>query len=83
MGEDVTAVVLKALNLGVILESLNSTFIALIPKVKQPRKVSDFRPISLCNVVYKLISKVLVNQLKKILANAIPESQSAFFVWKV
>ncbi|XP_030939807.1 uncharacterized protein LOC115964686 [Quercus lobata] len=36
--EDVTAVVLKALNLGVILESLNSTFIALIPKVKQPRK---------------------------------------------
>ena len=75
--------VLEALNSSVVPESLNSTFIALIPKVKQPRKVSDFHPISLCNVVYKLISKVLVNQLKKISANAIPKSQSAFFVWKV
>ena len=65
MGEDVTMVVLKVLNLGVVPKSLNSTLIALIPKVKQPRKVSDFRPISLCNVVYKLISKVLVNWLKK------------------
>ena len=75
--------VLEALNSSVVPESLNSTFIALIPKVKQPRKVSNFHPIGLCNVVYKLISKVLVNQLKKILANAIPKSQSAFFVWKV
>ena len=66
--------VLEALNSSVVPKSLYSTFIALIPKVKQPRKVSNFCPISLCNVVYKLISKVLVNQLKKILANAIPES---------
>ena len=78
VGEDVTAVVLKALNTGVVPESLNSTFIALIPKIKHPRKASNFRPISLCNVVYKLISKVVVNRLKKILATAIPESQSAF-----
>ena len=70
--------VLKALNTGVVLESLNSTFIALIHKIKHPKKVSDFRPISLCNVVYKLISKVVVNRLKKILAKAILESQSAF-----
>ena len=76
--EDVTTVVLKALNTGVVLESLNSTFIALIPKIKYPKKASDFRPISLCNVVYKLISKVVVNRLKKNLAKAIPESQSAF-----
>ena len=76
--EDVTTVVLKALNTGVVLESLNSTFIALTPKIKYPKKASDFRPISLCNVVYKLISKVVVNRLKKNLAKAIPESQSAF-----
>ena len=79
MGEDVTVVVLKVLNSSVVLESINSTFIALIPKVKQPRKVFDFRSISLCNVVYKLFSKVLVNRLKFFLAKAIPESQSAFF----
>ena len=78
VGEDVTMVVLKVLNSGVVPESLNSTFTALIPKVKQPRKVYDFRPISLCNVVYKLISKVLVNRLKIFLAMAIHESQSAF-----
>ena len=78
VGEDVTAVVLKVLNSSVVLESLNSTFIALISKVEQPRKVSDFHPISLCNVIYKLISKVLVNRLKIFLAKAIPESQSSF-----
>ena len=66
VGRDVTFVVLNALNSGVVPESLNSTFIALIPKVKHPKKVADFCPISLCNVVYKLISKVLVNHLKKI-----------------
>ena len=78
MGGDVTSVVLNVLNSGVVLESLNSTFIALIPKVKHPKKAVDFQCISLCNVVYKLISKVLVNRLKNFLASAIPESQSAF-----
>ena len=78
VGEDVTTMVIKVLNSSVVLESLNSTFIALIPKVEQPRKVSDFHPISLCNVIYKLISKVLVNRLKFFLAMAIPESQGAF-----
>ena len=65
VGKDVTSMVLNALNSGVVHESLNPTFISLIPKIKNPKKVSDFRPISLCNVVYKLISKVLVNRLKK------------------
>ena len=78
VGEDVTAVVLQALNSSIVPESLNATFISLISKVKNPKKVSDFRPISLCNVVYKLIAKVVVNRLKKLLAKMIPDSQSAF-----
>ena len=73
-----TEVVLSALNSGTIPDSINSTFIALIPKIKDPRKVSDFRPISLCNVVYKLIAKVLVNHLKLILPYVVSDSQSAF-----
>ena len=78
VGNDVTAIVLKALNTGVVHESLNTTFITLIPKIKHPKKVADFRPISLRNFIYNLISKVVVNRLKKFLTQAIPESQSAF-----
>lgn len=51
VGEDVTTVVLQALNSGILLKSINTTFISLIPKIKNPKKVSDFRPISLCNVI--------------------------------
>ena len=69
---------LQALNSRIVPESLNSTFISLIPKVKNPKKVSEFRPISLCNVVYKLIAKVVANRLKKLLAKMILDSQSAF-----
>ena len=59
---DVTQVVLSCLNSGSILKSINHTFIALIPKVNNLERVFDFRPISLCNVTYKIIIKVIVNR---------------------
>jgi hypothetical protein len=58
--------VLSFLNSDFLDTPINSTFIALIPKVKNPSKVSYNIPISLCNVLYKLIAKVLTNRLKKI-----------------
>ena len=70
--------VLTCLNSDTIPPSINQTFITLIPKVKSPVKVSEFRPIALCNTLYKIIYKVLANRLKKILPCVISESQIAF-----
>jgi hypothetical protein len=78
IGKDVTKAVLTCLNSGKILKAINHTYITLIPKVQNPEEVMEFRPISLCNVIYKLISKVLVNRLKTLLPTIISESQSAF-----
>ena len=50
----------------------------MVHKIKDPMHVTDYRPISLCNVVYKLASKTLTNRFKKILPSIIEESHSAF-----
>ena len=78
LGEDVTSSVLYFLNSASLPANLNHTFITLIPKVKNPEFVFEFRPTSLCNVLYKIFSKVLANRLKKILPKIITEKQSAF-----
>ena len=78
VGDDVTKAVLSCLSTGVIPTLLNGTFITLIPKVKSPTKVSEFRPISLCNIVYKLVAKVVANKMRGLLPLIISESQSAF-----
>lgn len=57
---------------------LNLTFITLIPKVANPTSVNDFRPISLCNVLYNIIARVLVNRLRAILESMVSIFQNAF-----
>ena len=65
VGSEVIKCVLDSLNFGVLPCGINDTYICLIPKVKSPQKITEYRLISLCNVIYKLISKVLANRLKK------------------
>ncbi|KAL5717241.1 hypothetical protein ACHQM5_010283 [Ranunculus cassubicifolius] len=57
---------------------LNDTFLALIPKTKNPEHPMNFRPISLCNFSYKIISKILANRLKIHMDNIISPFQGAF-----
>ena len=66
------------LNHGITPPNFNDTHIVLIPKVKNPRKITEYRPISLCNVIYKLASKTVANRLKTVLSSIVSENQSAF-----
>lgn len=57
---------------------INATAISLIPKSDNPINIRQFRPISCCNVVYKVISKILTNRLKTLIHLLVGENQSAF-----
>ena len=78
VGEGVTKTCLHILNEQCTLDSLNHTFIALIPKVEKRRKVMEFRPISFYNVVYRIVAKAIANRLKPILNHIISPNQSIF-----
>lgn len=78
MGDDVFLFVSNILHGLVSPRRVNATNIALIPKIKNPSKAADFRPIALCNVIYKLVSKAVVMRLKDYLPGIITENQSAF-----
>jgi hypothetical protein len=78
IGNRVKSEVLQVLNESVMPEGWNDTNVVLIPKVKEPKCLKELRPISLCNVLYKIISKVIAARLKGILAEIISPNQSAF-----
>jgi hypothetical protein len=77
-GEDVTSAVFRVLKGDDDMRDINQTFLVLIPKVASPEELEQFRPICLCNVIYKIASKILANRLKVCLPEIISEEQSTF-----
>nr|XP_027120381.1 uncharacterized protein LOC113737334 [Coffea arabica] len=75
---DIVHAISSFFHTGNLLKAFNETIISLIPKVDNPVMLANFRPISLCNVLYKIISKILANRLKRVLKHCISPSQSAF-----
>lgn len=78
LGQDIISACKKWLDDGVFPSDLNNTNVVLLPKCDNPKSMKDLWPISLCNVVYKIISKVLCNRLKRVLPQLVDESQSTF-----
>jgi hypothetical protein len=76
--DDVIKAVRKFFDTGQMPARVNETTIVLLPKKEDPELLKDFRPISLCNVIYKVMSKCLVNRLRPILQDLISPMQSVF-----
>uniref|UniRef100_A0A2N9IGZ4 Reverse transcriptase domain-containing protein n=1 Tax=Fagus sylvatica TaxID=28930 RepID=A0A2N9IGZ4_FAGSY len=78
VGHTVIKAVQNFFTSGKLLKQMNFSFIVLIPKIQNPSAINHFRPISLCNTTYKIISKLLVDRLRGVLPDLISPAQSTF-----
>ena len=78
VGKSVSEVVMDVFVKGVVPEYLNDTLIILIPKCSSPETLNNYRPISLCNSVYKVISKIIVSRIRPFIGKLIAPVQTAF-----
>ena len=76
--KDILAVVQESRKSRKVLGSMNNTFIALIPKKQKCEAFEDYRPISCCNMIYKIIAKIIAQSIKPILSKVITEEQFGF-----
>nr|GEV71964.1 reverse transcriptase zinc-binding domain-containing protein [Tanacetum cinerariifolium] len=80
IANDVYLAVSEFFRNGTILKEISHTIISLLPKVKSPSRVNDYRPISCCNVLFKCISKIIANRIKHSLKTIISPNQSVFIL---
>ncbi|CAN1172032.1 Putative ribonuclease H protein At1g65750 [Linum perenne] len=78
IGSDVTEAIIIFFESEDILKSINHTWITLLPKVQKVENVRQLRPIGLCTVLYKIISKILTERLSKVLPHIISSTQNGF-----
>lgn len=68
----------SAFSNGMIDDQLNRTIIVLIPKIDNPERISQFRPISLCTVPLKVVTKLMVDRIRPLLNRLVSKNQSSF-----
>lgn len=78
VGESVVRFVLDFFRTGLLPPETNDALVVLIPKVSTPERINQFRPISLCNVLFKTVTKTLVLRLKSVIAKLIGPTQFSF-----
>lgn len=78
LAHDFTVAVQSVLKFGFLPKEVNSTILALIPKKLDSLEMRDYRLIACCNILYKVVSKILANRLKELLPRIISENQFAF-----
>lgn len=78
VAQDFLVAVQSVFKYGFLPKGVNSTILALVPKKTDSLEMKDYRPIACCNVLYKVVSKILANRLKLLLPRLITENQSAF-----
>eukprot|EP00253_Pinus_taeda_P015314 PITA_15314 len=76
--QDILNVVEDSTGSKTILKALNTSIISLIPKQDSAQTADKYRPIDLCNVVYKIISKGVANRLKPLLPSLVAEEKSGY-----
>lgn len=80
VGDLVTLGVRRFFEIGFLLKEWNQTLLVMIPKIENPEQATHFRPISMCNTIYKCISKCMVNRIKSLLPYLIMDYQHAFIL---
>lgn len=65
---------------GFSVANSNSTFLVLIPKIELPESILHFRPISLCNVSYEIITKLIALRLRDYIGNLVGPNHASLFV---
>lgn len=83
VGEDITQAVMEFFEIAHMYRPANYTAITLVPKVRNPANVKEYRPISCCTVLYKVISKVLTKRLQGVMDTLIDNTHSAFVLGRV
>ncbi|KAL4318371.1 hypothetical protein GQ457_18G011690 [Hibiscus cannabinus] len=78
IGSDIIQLCHDLLSRRIDMSCVNATVITLIPKIEDPMRMQQLRPISLCTVVYKIVSKIILNRMKPLLPGFISENQSTF-----